>query len=250
MTFWNLRCRRRLEKMNEDVLKTKRGQEKSADKHQDHVSMLIEPLKLIKKRTRQNVKAGTQLKPKSKTSSLNSFKSSYLGSIHKIWSRLPQSLWKEGLSTNWSRIKSRAKKFFTGKWSPADETARPQRKKTKKNENSSTNLNNELNAHTDWDAIRKDLKDQGISINNLRIVNKKTPEKEFWKANMKRASKIDQIIINNNKGADRECPGWCGVVCVMLLIQALSVHCTFFRNNDLRNFSHWILASRWLTKNV
>ena len=32
---------------------------------QDHVSVLIEPLKLIKKRTRQNVEAGTQLKPKS-----------------------------------------------------------------------------------------------------------------------------------------------------------------------------------------
>ena len=74
---------------------------------------------------------------------------------------------REGLNTNWSRIKSRAKKFFTGKWSPADETARPQRKKTKKNENSSTKLNNELNTHTDWDAIRKDLKGQGISINNL-----------------------------------------------------------------------------------
>ena len=137
---------------------------------QDHVSVLIEPLKLIKKRTRQNVKAGTQLKPKSKTSSLNSFKSSYLGSIHKIWSRLPQRLVREGLSTNWSRIKSRAKKFFTGKWSPADETARPQRKKTKKNENSSAKLNNELNTHTDWNAIRKDLKDQGISINNLNHI--------------------------------------------------------------------------------
>ena len=137
--------------------------------YQDHVSMLvlIEPLKLVKKRTRQNVKAGTQLKPKSKTSSLNSFKSSYLGSIHKTWSRLPQSLVREGLSTNWSRIEPRAKKFFTGKWSPADETARPQRKKTKKNEKHSTKLNNELNAHTDWNAIRKDLKDQGISINKL-----------------------------------------------------------------------------------
>ena len=60
---------------------------------QDHVSVLIEPRRLVKKCTRQNVKAGTQLKPKSKTSSLNPFKSSYLGSIHKIiiWSRLPQS---------------------------------------------------------------------------------------------------------------------------------------------------------------
>ena len=74
---------------------------------------------------------------------------------------------REGLNTNRSRIKSRAKKFFTGKWSPADETARPQRKKTKKSENYGTKLNNEPNTHTDWDAIRKDLKDQGIFINNL-----------------------------------------------------------------------------------
>ena len=134
---------------------------------QGYAPVLIEPLKLVKKRTRQNVKAGTQLKPNVKTSSLDSFKSSYLGSIHKTWARLPQSLVREGLSSNWSRIKSRAKKFYTGKWSPADETARPQRKKTKKNENYSTKLNNELNAHTDWNAIRKDLKDQGISINKL-----------------------------------------------------------------------------------
>ena len=67
---------------------------------------------------------------------------------------------------NYSRLGAcmhTAKKFFTGKWSPADERARPQRKKTKKNEkNYSTKLNNELNAHTDWDAIRKDLKYQGI----------------------------------------------------------------------------------------
>ena len=113
------------------------------------------------------MKAGIQLKPKSKISSLNSFKSSYLGFIHKIWSKLPQRLVREGLDTNWSRIKSRAKKFFIGKWSPADETARPQRKKTKKSENNSTKLNNEFHTHTDWDAIRKDLEDHGISINNL-----------------------------------------------------------------------------------
>ena len=77
------------------------------------------------------------------------------------------SLVREGLSSKRSRFKSRAKKFFTGKWSPADKTARPERKKTKKNENYNNKLNNELNAHTDWDAIRTDLKDQGISINKL-----------------------------------------------------------------------------------
>ena len=62
-----------------------------------------------------------------------------------------------------------AEKFYTGKWSSADGKARTQRKKTKKNENYSTKLNNELNAHTDWNAIRKDLKGQDISssINKL-----------------------------------------------------------------------------------
>ena len=43
---------------------------------------LIEPLKLTKKRTRSSIAAGTQLKSKSKTGSLDSFKHSYLGSMH------------------------------------------------------------------------------------------------------------------------------------------------------------------------
>ena len=44
-------------------------------------------------------------------------------------------------------------------------------------------------------------------------------------------------MLINNKGADREVYE-CMYKCVVLLIQALSVHCTFFRNNDLRYFSH------------
>ena len=54
-----------------------------------------------------------------------------------------------------------------GKWSPAEKITRPQRKKVKKVENYSRKLNNEPNAHTDWNAIRKALKDQGISINKI-----------------------------------------------------------------------------------
>ena len=44
---------------------------------QDYAPTLIEPLKLAKKRTRHNVNAGIQLKPKVKTSSLDSYKSGF-----------------------------------------------------------------------------------------------------------------------------------------------------------------------------
>ena len=91
------------------------------------------------------------------------------GSIHNIWSRLPQSLVREGLSTNWNRIRNKAKRFFTGKWSPTETAAQPDRKEIKKNETHNTKLNNELNAQTDWNAIGKDLKDQGISINIYKL---------------------------------------------------------------------------------
>ena len=48
----------------------------------------------------------------------------------------------------------------------------PSTKENQENEICSTKLiNNELNAHTDWDAIRKDLKDQGISLNKLSHLN-------------------------------------------------------------------------------
>ena len=40
---------------------------KGYDEVQDHAPVLIKPLKLVKNRTRQNVNAGTQLKPKAKS---------------------------------------------------------------------------------------------------------------------------------------------------------------------------------------
>ena len=126
---------------------------------------LIEPLKLTKKRTRYSVTAGVQLKSKSKTNSLDSFKHSYLGSMHKIWAKLPQTLISEGLSSSWKKVKKRAKGFLTGKWSPQDEpNARLKKKANTKNNTCSTKLNNELNIQTDWNLIRMDMKEQGISL--------------------------------------------------------------------------------------
>ena len=74
---------------------------------------LIEPLKLSKKMTRHTTSAGLQLKSNSKTNSLDQFKRSYLGSIHSIWSKLPQTLITEGQATGWNKIKKRAKMFLT-----------------------------------------------------------------------------------------------------------------------------------------
>ena len=121
---------------------------------------LIEPLKLTKKRTRYSTAAGVQLKSNSKTNSLDSFKRSYLGSMHKIWAKLPQTLISEGLSSSWKKVKKRAKGFLTGKWSPKDEPNARLKKNTYR-----TKLNNELNTQTDWNLIRMDMTVQGISLN-------------------------------------------------------------------------------------
>ena len=134
---------------------------------------LIEPLKLTKKRTRYSVAAGTQLKSKSKTNSLDSFKRSYLGSMHKIWAKLPHSLISEGQSSSWKKVKKRAKGFLTGNWSPQDEpNTRLKKKANTKNDTHSTKLNNELNTQTDWNLIRMDMRNSGISPNaNTRSIN-------------------------------------------------------------------------------
>ena len=102
---------------------------------QDHASILIEPLKLAKKRTRQNVDAGVQLKPKVKTSSLDSYKSSYLGYIHNIWSRLSQSLVREGLSHQWEQNQKQSKEGFHWKMVTHrnNKTTRPKEEQEKRN---------------------------------------------------------------------------------------------------------------------
>ena len=112
--------------------------------------------------------AGLQLKSKAQTNSLDQYKRSYLGCIHVIWSKLPQTLIYEGQMSGWSKIKKRAKQFLTSKWSPSS-TQVPAKKIKNTNKHAgtySTKLNNELNKKDDWNAIQEELKNQGVSLNN------------------------------------------------------------------------------------
>ena len=111
--------------------------------------------------------AGLQLKSKARTHFLGQHKRSYLGSIHKIWSKLPQTLISEGQVSGWCKIKKRAKQFLTGKWDPnLTQVSTKKIKNTNNNNTYSTKPNNELNKKDDWNAIREELKNQGISLNN------------------------------------------------------------------------------------
>ena len=76
---------------------------------QDYAPTVIEPLKLSKKRTRQSVEAGLQLKRVHKAPSLDQYKQSHLGSIHKIWSKLPQKLISEGNDAFWGKNQDQSK---------------------------------------------------------------------------------------------------------------------------------------------
>jgi hypothetical protein len=139
---------------------------------QQHKSQLIEPLRLSKKRTRYVASSGLQLKSKAQTNSLDQYKRSYLGYIHVIWSKLPQTLISEGQMSGWSKIKKRAKQFLTGKWSP-NSTQVPAKKIKNTNKHAktyNTRLNNELNKKDDWNAIREELKNQGISLGWTKMI--------------------------------------------------------------------------------
>ena len=121
----------------------------------DYKPELYEPIRLTKKRTRQAVEAGTQMKSRTRTSSLDQFRRSYLGSIHNIWAKLPQSLIEEGKQKSWQAVKSRAKRYLTGKWEPPTQgRLKKEKKQTHK----------QLKHYTCWDAVWKEMKDQGIFI--------------------------------------------------------------------------------------
>ena len=47
--------------------------------------------------------------------SLDSFKRSYLGSVHNIWVKIPQDLIRVGSRIGWVKITRRCKNFLTGK---------------------------------------------------------------------------------------------------------------------------------------
>ena len=59
--------------------------------------------------------AGLQIQSRSGVYSLDAFKRSYLGSIHHIWAKLPQSLVREGEKRGWSKVTKRSKLHLMGK---------------------------------------------------------------------------------------------------------------------------------------
>ena len=69
---------------------------------------------LSKKRCRHSA-TGTQLQSRSKVNSLDSFKRSYLGSIHNIWAKMPQEIIRDGREKGWIKITKRSKEFLMGK---------------------------------------------------------------------------------------------------------------------------------------
>ena len=145
--------------------------DKGSRELQSHKSQLIQSLRLSKKRTRYVASTGLQLKSKARTNSLDQYKRSYLGSIHKIWSKLPQTLISEGQVSGWCKIEKRTKQFLTGKWDPnlaqvSTKKILKLRIQTTTTHSYSTVLNNELNKKDDRNAIREEFKNQGISLNN------------------------------------------------------------------------------------
>ena len=52
---------------------------------------------------------------RTEVTSLDSFKRSYLGSVHNIWVKIPQDLIRVGSRIGWVKITRRCKNFLTGK---------------------------------------------------------------------------------------------------------------------------------------
>ena len=83
-------------------------------------------------------------------------------------------IWQERelVALHWLR-EAMDNKFLTGKWSP-NSTQVPAKKIKNTNKHAetySTKLNNELNKKDDWNAIREGLKNQGISLNMVYLLN-------------------------------------------------------------------------------
>ena len=129
---------------------------------QNYAPEVYESLRLTKKRTRHSVAAGIQIKGMTKANSLDSHKRSYLGQVHKIWAKLPQTLLREGQGTSWKRIKARAKKLLMGKWAPSPNDHDIFKEKKVKRTQQVGWTNHSVNRN----AIHKSLKDIGISITN------------------------------------------------------------------------------------
>ena len=110
-------------------------------------------LRLTRKRTRSDCDSSLQLKRAVNSSSLDAYKSSFLGQIKNIWSEIPHPLIDEGSKRGWCKVKKRVVNFFSGKWGPGK--GRYNKKIKPKPHN--MGLNQELNKQTDWDlgSVRK-----------------------------------------------------------------------------------------------
>ena len=106
--------------------------------------VLMEPMRLCKKRTRQSLE-GIQVVSKVRTKSLDVYRRSFQGILPKIWSKIPIEIINRGEKRGWLKIKSACTDFLIGK------TRRENHKKQKVVEKSpeiySTELNNELNGN-------------------------------------------------------------------------------------------------------
>ena len=69
---------------------------------------------ISRKRCRRTL-TGLQLVSRAKALSLDSFKRSYLGSVHNIWAKIPQDFIRVGSNIGWTKISKRCKNFLTGK---------------------------------------------------------------------------------------------------------------------------------------
>ena len=85
------------------------------------------------KRTRDSRHAavGLQLVSRCEVCSLDGFKRGYIGSIHQIWSKIPQEIIRRGEELGWLRIKKACKSFLTGKMKEEESV---QNKKSKSTE--------------------------------------------------------------------------------------------------------------------
>jgi len=106
--------------------------------------VLMEPMRLCKKRTRQSLE-GIQVVSKVRTKSLDVYRRSFQGILPKIWFKIPIEIINRGENRGWLKIKSACTDFLIGK------TKRENHKKQKMMEKSpeiySTELNNELNGN-------------------------------------------------------------------------------------------------------
>jgi hypothetical protein len=102
----------------------------------------IVDIPVSQKRCRQS-SVGLQIVSRCKINSLNSFKRSYLGSIHNIWAKLPQDKLRDGENKGWRKVTKACKNFLMGKTVVTCKAIKDPLKKSRKVE-STTNVVGEM----------------------------------------------------------------------------------------------------------